>query len=251
MIPTTCRRRPAPALLAVLALLLTALPAAAQALAEDALRRTLDLERRLVLEDLAAFERARTAETEARTRLDEVLAQVQAVARGTVAGSGAAVNNLERLEPRLETAAADLAAAARRSSGTLARLEGRVQRLRLLAVMVGAGEVPPVADVLTGTWQVTVDPGARPGVFELRQDATLVTGTYRMQDGRRGSLRGTFVDGVVKLDRVDAERGFESTFEGELAAGAQAIAGEWTATELAEGDVSGGEWTAVKAGSAP
>jgi exonuclease VII small subunit len=250
MIPTAKARPRTPALLALLAVLLAAVPAAAQgnAAAEAYLRRTVDVERRLVLEDLAAFERARSAETEARTALDEALTLLRSVAGGTVAGSGAAVNNLERLELRLETAAAELAVAAERSSRALARLEERLQRLRLLAELTVAAPQAAVADVLSGSWRVTVQPGGTAGVFELSQDGTIVSGTYRFADGRRGSLRGTFVDGRLRLERVDVERGFDAIFEGVVGAGAQGVAGEWTATELAEGDVSGGEWTAVKAG---
>jgi len=245
--PQRGRAAAATLLLAAVALLAAA-PVAAQGGGDTSLRRTLDIERRLLLEDLAALDRARSAETEARNALNQVTTQLRTVASATVAGSGAAVSNLGRLEDRLETASDDLAAAGERSARALARLGERLQRLRLVAQMLAAGEAPAVADVLSGTWRVTVQPGGGGGVFELRQDSTLVYGTFRMEDGRRGSLRGTFVGRRVLLERVDTERGFDSIFDGVLAAGGRSLSGSWQPTDLADGGPGGGDWQAVKTG---
>lgn len=223
-------------------------PTAAQAGGEDYMRRTLELETRLARQDLAAYERARAAETEAQRALNELVSIVGTVLDAPIAGSEAAVNNLGRASDRLETLVADLAAARSRSSRALERLEARLQRAALLAGMIERGQILATADVLSGNWDVTLRPAGSEGVFQLRQDGALVSGTYRMEDGSEGSLRGSYVADRLLLERVDFERGFDSVFEAEVGENGQRMAGFWRPTLLAAGGPGGGDWVAVKMG---
>ena len=84
------------------------------------------------------------------------------------------------------------------------------------------------------------------GVMELKLDGTLVTGKYQMQNGSAGSLRGTFVDNVVHMERIDARTGYDSTFMGLVDGVGGRISGTWQANELAAGGPANGGWTAVR-----
>ena len=79
----------------------------------------------------------------------------------------------------------------------LAAIATEVQRL---AADVGTAEAP-----LTGTWRLIVEPGQE-GMAYLRQQGTLVTGTYALSGDFSGSFRGTLVAGKVRLERIERER---------------------------------------------
>jgi len=86
------------------------------------------------------------------------------------------------------------------------------------------------------------------GLVYLQQQGTLVSGTYALSGGFTGSLRGTFVSGRVRLERVDSQIGFAAIFYGRLADRGQnpTLQGNWEATQLASGLPSRGSWTARK-----
>lgn len=242
----TRRRPPARHLLAVLALALAAgsalAPAAlAQGTVEVALRRFLDLERRLLAEDLAALREARAAEAEAAALLDELIAGLdEAIA------AGAAPATVAAFEGPVAEADAALSAAVDRVDRVLATLSERLRRLRLLSAGAGFAAEAAVADVLTGNWAVEVQPGAISGQFQIEQYGTLLSGSYRFDDGSRGSLEGTFAGGQVRLRRIDVVSGFDAVFEGAVGAAAERMEGRWQATVLGRGGAGGGAWTAVR-----
>jgi hypothetical protein len=103
------------------------------------------------------------------------------------------------------------------------------------------------AGVLSGSWDLTVQPGLTGTAF-LVQQGTLVTGTYELSGGWTGSLRGTLVSNKVRLERIDSKLGFAAIFYGELdTSGEQpVIQGRWEATQLATGMPSAGGWRAVQ-----
>lgn len=227
--------------------LLTPAPATfGQGGGEDFLRRALDVEKRLLQEDLAEYRQAREAETVARRQLDEVMGQISSIVEGPLAASPAAANNLQRFEQRLVETRGAVEDASQRARHALVRLEARLQRAGLLAAMLAGGDLPAVEDVLTGRWDVELGPGGVDGVFQLDQDGTLVTGSYRMDNGRRGSLRGVFIDGNLRLEQVDVEGGFDALFDARVDVQAGRMVGFWRPMDLADGGPGGGEWAAVK-----
>jgi len=119
----------------------------------------------------------------------------------------------------------------------LAAIEVEVRRL---AAAVGAADAP-----LDGTWSLVVDPGQE-GLAYLQQQGTLVSGTYALSGGFTGSLRGTFVSGKVRLERIDSQIGFAAIFYGRLVGRGEnaSLQGNWEATQLASGLPSRGSWTA-------
>jgi len=224
---------------------LVAVPAAAQPGDETFLRRELEIERRLLRQDLTDYSGVRQAELQAQNRLDTVADQVSAAVQRTTPGSA----DLVRMRQLLDEATATVEAAVARSRNVRQSIDRRLQRMALLTTMVAASAPRSVENVLSGVWNVAIAPADVRGTFELRQDGTVVSGTYRLDDGSRGSLRGTFIDGRLLLERVDSNAGFNGVFEAYVATGAGRLAGFWQPTELAAGGPGGGGWAAVKVSS--
>ena len=93
-------------------------------------------------------------------------------------------------------------------------------------------------------WNVAIEPGGLKGNFDLRLDGTIVTGVYQLSGGWKGSLRGTFIDGSVHLERIDTQQGFVATYDGRLVVrgGEKRLEGSWQATNLAAGLPGAGTW---------
>lgn len=99
-------------------------------------------------------------------------------------------------------------------------------------------------DELSGRWLVAVEPGAMKGTFDLRLDGALATGVYQLSGGWKGSLRGTFIDGNVRLERIDTQQGFDLVYTGRLVTrgNEKRLEGTWDATNLAVGMPASGTW---------
>lgn len=236
------RRHRLLALLAAASATLSLAPAAAaQGTGEVAGRRLLDLERRLLAEDLAELRQAREAEAAAAQLVDDVVAGLDAAV-----AAGARAPSLAAVEASAADATAALSAAVHRVDRALAALSERLRRIRVLAAGAGAAGQEAVADVLTGRWAVEVEPVDVSGAFFLDQYGTLVTGSYQFDDGSRGSLEGTYVGDLLRLRRIDVASGFDSVFEARVGAAAQRMEGRWQATILGRGGAGGGEWAAVR-----
>ncbi len=162
---------------------------------------------------------------------------------------GETVDSLRLRDERLREVEADLLAALSKSQQLrrsmlenrtmLAAIEVEVQRL---ASAVGETEAP-----LNGTWRLVMESGQE-GLAYLQQQGTLVSGTYALSGGFTGSLRGTFVSGKVRLERIDSQIGFAAIFYGRLERRGEnpILQGNWEATQLASGLPSRGGWTARK-----
>jgi hypothetical protein len=108
-------------------------------------------------------------------------------------------------------------------------------------------------DPLSGPWHIVVEPGAQDGYMSLRLDGTLVDGTYQLSGGWSGSLRGTWVAGKVRLERIDSQIGFASVFYARLTGEGDSarLEGTWEATQLATGMPSMGTWVADRVAELP
>lgn len=125
------------------------------------------------------------------------------------------------------------------SESMITEMEAEIERM--------AGE-RGVGDPLTGTWRIVMDPGNMEGTLNLVLDGTLVQGTYSLDGGWSGSLRGTLVAGRLRLERIDSELGFAAIYYGALRLRGQVprIDGKWEATQLATGLPSAGGWMAER-----
>lgn len=104
--------------------------------------------------------------------------------------------------------------------------------------------LPQQEGILTGVWEVNWLPAGLTGTFYLDQSGTLVTGQYRLGPVGSGSLQGTFVNGKVFLQRIDAQRGRDAELEGVLDSDGNRIRGTWQNYELVQGGLPRGQWVA-------
>ena len=203
----------------------------------------LQLERKLLALDLVGYREARDREQRARASVADAMQRLDQA----LSGASLALGTLEELFDNLSAARAATQIASERLDWQIQSLHDRMRRISFLEGELGGRGVRN--EPLAGRWQVQVQPGNQAGVFDIRVDGTVVSGTYEMTGGAQGSLRGTFVDNRLRLDRIDAQGGFDSVFLGTFDPAAQRITGSWTANELASGQPNRGEWTAVRAGT--
>jgi len=205
----------------------------------DTLRTILAMERR----SLATEVRHLSATSR---RLDAAIADLTTASRAAAEASG-----------KDEAALAEAAEGLSRATGAVesAAVEQRLalERVALLRRRVGdlereaAGARPGHEDPISGDWHVRIDPGAQEGDLHLSLDGTLVGGSYALEGGMSGSVRGTFVGDRLRFDRIDSRLGFSTVYYGRLLPDGT-VAGTWEATDLSGGGPSSGTWSAVKKG---
>lgn len=210
----------------------------------DLLETSLRVEERLLAADLQAYAAGERRQREAWARLEEVRARLD----DRLQARDATLRELEELEARLAAAWEGAQTAAMETAELRRRIYERMRRMRILQeeILAVRSRVEPKDDPISGRWRVEVNPGGATGVFHLQLHGALVQGSYEMDGGGRGSLRGTYVAGTLRLDRIDAQRGFDSIFEGRVDGSRGEIVGFWQPTLLSPGGVAGGEWTAFK-----
>jgi len=80
----------------------------------------------------------------------------------------------------------------------------------------------------------------------MRFDGTLVTGTYHFSNGDYGSVRGTYANHFLKLERIEARRGFDGTLEGAHDPESGVIQGVWQTIDLTRDEQAYGDFYAHK-----
>lgn len=206
----------------------------------------LAIERRMLAVDRAAFEAALE---------DLEAARDGVVALGRRMGNllersdrGTTVGELERVRTQLGEAQAMARAADERVSTLTEALRGRVMHIAVLAGeldVLGGAEVAQ-ADPISGRWRVEIDGEGVAGIFNLELDGARIRGVYLLEDGRSGSLEGSFVGPQLRLERRDRDRGFDALFRGTLARGGGRIEGFWEPTILSRGGPGGDSWSAAR-----
>ena len=195
------------------------------------------LEQRLLSLDLVAYKETRAREGLARQKVTEILARLDQV----MASDQVALGTLEGLQDELSVARGAAHTTEDRLNMQLDRMEERLRRIALLETDNGA---PVRADALTGRWRVAIQPQNLTATFDLSLDGTVIRGTYLVNGVSSGSFRGALANGQLRMQRVDAKGGFDSTWEGTVTGGK--IIGTWTTNELATGQPNRGDWTAVR-----
>jgi len=234
----------------VLLLLLLSLAAGAQEAAAPAqtpatpsaaaVQTELRLERRLLSLDLVSYNEVRERERRAMLRVTDVLGRLDQA----MASDSMSLGALESLRDELAVAREAAHTAELRLHGQLDKLEERLRRIALLEGDSGGGAAPPRSDAVTGRWRVTILPQGFAATYNLRLNGTVVTGSYQVDGGTSGSFRGSFVNGGLRLERIDSRGGFDSTWEGTV--GNNRIDGTWNTNELVTGQPNRGNWTAVR-----
>ncbi len=225
----------------------TAVSAASAQIATD-----LRLERKLLALDLASYREARTVEQRTRDQVGQAAAKLDQA----LTGDSVALGTLESVHLELSSARAASQIAADRVEWQLQRIEDRLRRIGFLESESGvraANIADTPRDPLTGHWSVVVLPQNQVGSFDLVLNGTLVSGSYTLSGANlgtaTGSFRGTYADTHLRLERVDARRGFDSVFLGTVDPATGRLSGTWSANDLASGQPARGDWSAVREGA--
>jgi hypothetical protein len=231
---------------AVIAVLLAAAGSAQDRQTElEVFHTQLDIEKRLLASDIGSLDRVQQQLHAAADRLlrlgDDLLrAEHDGEDLASFTARSADVRKAEADVDELSRTAQQLRATMAARRGALDQLQAEVKRLE---EAVGGAQ-----DELSGRWDVAIEPGSLTGVFDLRLDGTLVSGVYKLSGGWRGSLRGTFVGGNVRLERIDSQLGLVAVYTARLVErdGEKRIEGRWESTNLAAGMAQTGTWVAQR-----
>jgi len=223
---------------------LNAQEAAAPVSAPSTNQTELRLERSLLALDLVSYNESRERARRAQQGVNDVLTRLDQA----LAGDSVSLATLETLRDDLDASRAAARITEDRLSAQLEKIQERLRRIGLLDGGLSATAQRP-ADPITGRWRVAVLPQNATATFDLRLNGTVVSGTYKVDGGFGGSFRGTYVGGALRLERIDANGGFDSVWEGTV--GTNRIAGTWMANQLATGQPNRGDWTAVREGGQP
>lgn len=199
----------------------------------DYLITELEMERELLAEDLRLYSEARSRQLQSMTEVEEALAAID----GEIEGREVSVLSFEALETAYAEALVQRNASDALTREIRQRIYDRLRRTALLSerVLALGGALAVREDPLSGRWELEVGPDDVEGVLTLQLNGTLVSGTYAMEDGSSGSMRGTYSGGRLRLERVDARRGFDSIWEGEVDIARRTFRGTWMAMELSSG----------------
>lgn len=194
-----------------------------------------------VLRDLQSSSRSQDA------RLDSALAEL--LAEDTPAPDEAgSMSRLRSSERELAGTRETALTLARENSDTRREPLARAALMRELRLELERLGRQAIVDAtgLDGRWQVELEGLDTRGVFEFDSEGTLVTGSYRLDDGSQGSIRGTLVSDRLRLDRIDWAEGLATRLSGNLNASAGTIEGTWTAVDVSGGAPGSGTWRAVR-----
>jgi hypothetical protein len=207
----------------------------------------LRLERKLLALDLAAYREARAMEQRTRDQVGQVTGRLDQA----LTGNSLALGTLESVHLELSSARAASQIAADRVEWQIQRIEDRLRRIGFLEGEMDGRAAEP-RDPVTGRWLVTILPQNQTGTFDLTLNGTLVSGSYTLTGGgagATGSFRGTYSDNRLRLERIDARRGFDSVFLGSVDPATGRLSGTWTANDLASGQPARGDWSAAREGA--
>lgn len=226
------------------ALMLSALCASPRAVAQSAAADFAAESKRLE-DDVTAAQRAWD---EQHRLYQDLLAAAQAL-EGALADADASSSTLRAMEDRYSAALEAAVRQARLTSDKRRRVYDGMDRLAASGRRVeqdrkAAFEVP----LPGGLWRIEVPDGDLVGLMRLTVQGTLVSGDYRLSNGRHGSVSGTYADGRLELLRVDSQTGRDLSLTAEVDAGRETLAGSWQRTELASGGPAMGTWAGVRLG---
>jgi hypothetical protein len=97
-----------------------------------------------------------------------------------------------------------------------------------------------------GVWRMEIDGTDLVGVLRLEVAGAGVRGTYRLSNGRRGSVSGTYGAGRLDLTRFDGGSGRDAVLRADVDEQGGTLAGEWVRFELGAGEPGSGTWSATR-----
>ena len=181
-------------------------------------------------------------------RLDAATGELATASRAVAdlaARADSSVDEIARREDAVASAEQEVRTLLDRRRLLVERLLERRRSVALLeAELRGKRPAAAPVDLLSGRWNVSLDPGEQRGVFRLSLEGTLVSGDYSLEGGFSGSLRGTLIGDRLRLERVDSQLGFTTVYYGRLARDGSQLAGTWESTTFGVGAAGAGRWRA-------
>jgi len=225
--------------LCLLAAVCLPVPAASQDLQTE-----FTVESRLLDRELDLYEAARGRERRAITELRDLSAQLDA----TFADPNVPLNELRRVEALLSAARETAFLRAKETGEVRFRIYDRMERLTQLALEIERRNPAALAGPnvgIDGLWQIQLEPIEVYGLMKLLHSGNVVSGSYRLSNGHRGSVQGTLFGDRVELNVIDVEQGQVGQLEGSLSSETRELSGRWNAMDLSAGRAAAGAWTAI------
>jgi hypothetical protein len=227
-------------------LLWLSLPATA-ARAENAasLKSSFSIEAGLLDEEIATYGRDRSREKKAAAELQRLNTKLDEL----IEDPNSSLSSFSRLEEEVGVAIEDACQRAKESAAARQRMYKRMRRLSAIVQEYEMQEERRQARSggIAGVWRIEAQPIKLYGIFELEADNLLVTGTYRLSNGKQGSIRGTLVATRLELQMIDSRQGAVASVKGLFDSEKGEIRGRWLAFDLSTGRPSQGDWTGRKA----
>ncbi|MDQ1348547.1 MAG: hypothetical protein QG573_1922 [Acidobacteriota bacterium] len=182
-------------------------------------------------------------------RLSRALTAAAQALEKALGAADSSANELRALEDRYAVALEAAVRQARLTSDRRHRVYDGMDRLAAAGRRVeqekrAAYDVP----VPGGLWRIELPQTNVVGLMRLTANGTLVSGDYRLSNGRSGSVRGTYTGGRLQVVRVDSQSGQDGTLTAEVDAAGGTLSGTWQRDQLATGEPAMGAWTGVRLG---
>lgn len=216
---------------------------AVSSLAAQDSRTAFTLESRLLDQELQRYSEARRRETDAIQEFRSLADRVST----ELLDSNAALPTLRDLEARLSLARESAYLRSKESGEARMRIYERMERLTQLAQAIEINNPSSLAGTggPSGLWQIDLEPIEAYGLLKIEVQGQVVFGSYRLSNGNRGSVKGTWTGERLELDVIHSERGLVGRLSGELDRSRNRLHGRWDAMELGAGRASAGSWTAT------
>ncbi len=101
--------------------------------------------------------------------------------------------------------------------------------------------------VMEGHWTLTLMPGDTTGDVYFTQNGTLVQGDYHLTNGQAGSFRGTLINRILVVERIDQRYGKMGRLQGTVSKGDREVHGSWYSYNLGSGKAITGPFSLVLA----
>jgi hypothetical protein len=178
--------------------------------------------------------------------VDELLADAAELERA-YGDPDATAAELRALEDRYEAA---LGAAYRQAKATIAnrrRVYDQMEKLAALGRRIEAERRAVLdAPMPGGLWRFEISGAGLVGIMELEVNGGAVSGSYRLSNGGRGTVSGSYGGGLLELTRFDAGSGRDAVLRANVDERAGTLEGEWVRFELGAGQPGSGRWHAER-----
>ncbi len=213
--------------------------------AVDAIRAELEIERTLLREDRARNDQLSQERIKSDADLDQAYKDLDAAVRREDVSAPDAIADVTS---RLESAEKQRSELLTTERLVVESIRNRMRRIALLEDRLHAlqARTAETTGPLSGSWDVVLLPINQRGTFQLTQNGTLVQGSYTLEGGWTGNLRGTFVNRKLFLERIDSRLGRSAEFEGYLSTDGSRIRGTWLNYDLTAEGGSNGQWSATR-----